>query len=105
MITNATRRATPSLIATRETFRNAGSTLSASWHYRGRGYLPRWATVPANAYVVYSYTTPIGWFNPATGQWTVPKLRYNVTTSRHQSLLLGVIAETGEPVDYLTPTA
>ena len=104
MITNATRATTPSLIATLETFRNAGDTMRASWNGWGRGRLPRWATVPTNAYVVYSYATPIGWFDLVTGRWSVPAVNYSATTSRHQRLLLEGIAETGEFADYLTPT-
>ena len=105
MITNATRRTTPDLIAVRETFRNAGDTMRASWNGWGRGRLPRWATVPDNAYVVYSYATPIGWFDLATGRWTVPAVKYSVTTSRHQHLLRAGIALLGEYADYLTPDA
>lgn len=36
------------------------------------------------AFVVYSYRTPIAWWSEAHG-WTVPPVKYSVTTSRHQS--------------------
>jgi len=35
------------------------------------------------AYVVYSYATPIAWLD--RGAWTVPGVRYSVTTTNHQS--------------------
>lgn len=39
----------------------------------------------SDIYVVYSYQTPIAWY--ANGIWTMPDVRYSVTTSRHQSSL------------------
>lgn len=45
-----------------------------------------WSAMDANdIYVVYSYGTPIAWY--ANGIWTMPDVRYSVTTSRHQSAL------------------
>lgn len=38
-----------------------------------------------DAYVVYSYGTPIAWF--ANSVWYVPNVRYSATTSRHQSAI------------------
>lgn len=44
-------------------------------------------------YVVYSYSTPIGWHIPAsdsdggTAYWVVPDDTYSVTTNRHQGLV------------------
>lgn len=34
-------------------------------------------------YVIYSYGTPIAW-RDRRGEWTVPDVRYSVTTSKHQ---------------------
>lgn len=52
----------------------------------GTGWLPREhrAAVLAADYVVYSYATPIAWHVPGEG-WTVPDVKYSVTTSRHQA--------------------
>lgn len=36
-------------------------------------------------YMVRSYLTPIAWF--ANGEWTIPAVKYSVTTSRHQGKL------------------
>lgn len=37
-------------------------------------------------YIVYSYSTPIGWIAPGFG-WVVPKVRHSTTTSKHQGLV------------------
>ena len=36
-------------------------------------------------YVVYSYQTPIAWH--AGGVWTVPEVKYSVTTTKQQTLV------------------
>jgi hypothetical protein len=36
-------------------------------------------------YVVWSYGTPIAWFYG--GVWSVPDVKYSVTTSRHQNIV------------------
>ena len=36
-------------------------------------------------YVVYSYGTPIAWHH--AGGWSVPSVRYSVTTSKHQGIV------------------
>jgi len=36
-------------------------------------------------YVVYSYGTPIAWHH--VGGWSVPSVRYSVTTSKHQGIV------------------
>lgn len=43
-------------------------------------------------YVVYSYGTPIAWFNPLSQAWTIPGVKYSVTTSKHQGNLSRVMA-------------
>jgi hypothetical protein len=37
-------------------------------------------------YVVYSYGTPIAWFDDLSG-WIVPEEKYSRTTSRHQGVV------------------
>lgn len=41
------------------------------------------ARFTSDFYVIHSYATPIAWF--ANGVWTVPAVKYSVTTSRHQT--------------------
>jgi len=36
---------------------------------------------------VYSYGTPIAWFDREHGVWVVPDVRYSVITAKHQSYL------------------
>lgn len=43
-------------------------------------------------YVVYSYATPIAWCD-VDGAWTMPSLRYSVTTSKHQGIVRRAIHE------------
>ena len=50
---------------------------------RVQGFLR--ATDADDFYAVYSYATPIAWF--AHGVWTVPDVRYSVTTSKHQNIV------------------
>ncbi len=38
-------------------------------------------------YVVYSYDTPIAWYDPFHRQWYYVDAKYSVTTSRHQSIV------------------
>jgi hypothetical protein len=37
--------------------------------------------------VVYSYGTPIAWYDAEFGAWFVPDVTYSVTTSKHQGYL------------------
>lgn len=41
-------------------------------------------------YVVYSYGTPIAWYKQ--GDWTIPALKYSVTTSKHQNYVRRAVA-------------
>jgi len=68
-------------------------TYGELWTY-SRGELPgeywdKFITSGAT-YVVYSYLTPIAWEN-ADGSWTVPDVKYSVTTSRHQSKIAAAV--------------
>lgn len=47
-------------------------------------------------YVVYSYSTPIAWFNGT--HWTIPDTRYSLTTSRHQTVARVAVRMSGEYV-------
>lgn len=37
-------------------------------------------------YIVFSYSTPIGWYHKREG-WIIPRVSYSITTSRHQGIL------------------
>lgn len=37
-------------------------------------------------YIVFSYQTPIMWFDSETGKWRFPRVTYSRTTSQHQSI-------------------
>lgn len=39
------------------------------------------------AYTVYSYATPIAWYDSERAEWVVPDIRYSASTSQHQSLV------------------
>lgn len=41
-------------------------------------------------YVVYSYRTPIAWYG--RDKWTIPAVRYSVTTSNHQGVVRRSVA-------------
>jgi hypothetical protein len=67
-------------------------------HYVYGGQLPREleSDVRQADYIVWSYGTPIAWH--AGGRWTVPNVRYSITTSRHQSTLYMVSGGAYRPV-------
>lgn len=76
-------------IAARKAFSNHNGSLRGTTE-TGTGRLPQdrvngfyRATDADDFYAVYSYATPIAWY--AHGTWTVPAVKYSVTTSRHQS--------------------
>lgn len=94
-------------IARREDFSNATGSLTGKdigVHPTGSrfGWLPEWADHELSkvgwAYVVFSYATPIGWFDHQRSMWVVPRVRYSATTSRHQGLLRRAIGD--RPVEY-----
>ena len=66
------------------------------------GWMPEWAErvlfEVGRAYVVFSYETPIGWFDYRRGTWVMPRVRYSATTSRHQGWLRQAIGD--GPVEY-----
>jgi len=89
----ANRRTAPALISQRVEF--DASTLSARWVYspdfgrlspKNRQLIAQdWRNASSGRlYVVYSYATPIAWYNGEI--WTIPADKYSVTTSRHQSI-------------------
>lgn len=85
-----------------ETFSNSTGSLRGdyAYWYPSTGRLPRGWVERLRAdydvaraegsmfYVVYSYATPIAWGREGD-LLTVPDVRYSVTTSRHQSAVLG----------------
>ena len=86
-----TLREVPGYWAARQPF-NCNGTLSGRTSIEGYGRLPEphvaeLAKVASRvAYVVYSYETPIGWVLD-DGTEEIPKVKYSMTTSRHQRLL------------------
>lgn len=97
-------------IARRETFRNSSASFSGDpvipggWPnpLRYLGYLPKGfhESLSRADYVVYSYSTPIGWHVPGEG-WHVPEVTYSTTTSsRHQPVLRSAVW-----ADIVTPSS
>ena len=104
-----TNREAVGKIARREDFSNSTGSLTGKdlgVHPIGArfGRLPEWAdrelSKVGRAYVVFSYGTPIGWFDYQRGIWTVPRVRYSNVTSRHQGRLRQAIGD--GPVEYLS---
>ena len=36
-------------------------------------------------FTIYSYNTPIAWYDPERSEWVVPNVRYSASTGRHQA--------------------
>lgn len=51
----------------------------------------RWAHI---AYVVFSYSTPIAWYDRDANAWIVPDHTYSVTTTRHQFAVKYALSKT-----------
>lgn len=51
----------------------------------------RWEHV---TYVVFSYQTPIAWFDNDANAWIVPEHTYSVTTTRHQFAVSYALSKT-----------
>lgn len=80
----------------REPFRTSGSLSGRPVNASHRSEWPSLGMLPAEwqteitdsvrrgtlDYVIMSYATPIAWHDSQTG-WTVPRVHYSVTTSRH----------------------
>ena len=106
-----TNREAVGKIARRENFSNAIGSLTGKdvevlpigHRWFGFGWLPEWAKHElfkvGRAFVVFSYETPIGWFDYQRGTWVVPVERYSATTGRHQSRLRQAIGD--QPVEYV----
>ena len=92
-IAKATLRTVHTFVADRVAFNCNGTLTGAAPRELGMPYSGRlpvefrdsfWADITSpDAFVVYSYATPIAWF--ANGEWVVPQAKYSVTTSRHLS--------------------
>ena len=102
-----TNREAVGKIARREDFANSTGSFTGKGigaHPTGSrfGWLPEWADRELSkvgwAYVVFSYATPIGWFDYRRGTWVMPRVRYSATTSRHQGWLRQAIGD--GPVEY-----
>lgn len=82
------------MLEQRTPFTTHGSMRGEPGRYPGYepGILPRayWDSARQAVYTVYSYTTPIAWVD-ANGTWTVPNVRYSVTTTRHQGKVLAAL--------------
>jgi len=94
-------RSAGALIAERIPFRGHNLTGDAVDGPVSPGRLPaecvdslREATT-GGGYVVFSYATPIAWWSPGAG-WTVPEVRYSVTTCRHQAIVRRALATAGD---------
>ena len=106
-----TNREAVGKIARREDFSNATGAFTGKdfeaipigHRWFGFGWMPEWAgrelSKVGRAYVVFSYETPIGWFDYQRGTWVVPVERYSPTTGRHQSRLRQAIGD--GPVEYM----
>lgn len=47
------------------------------------------------AYFVYSYRTPIAWFDKDANSWIMPEHTYSTTTTRHQAAIRYAISTLG----------
>lgn len=47
------------------------------------------------SYVVWSYDTPIAWYDPELKMWITPDEKYSITTSRHQGKIFTAISRIG----------
>lgn len=117
MSKNITNSQIPSYVARRAEFTsNSGHAENVTWTWSQLvGRLPqRWSdkyrsTVDAareagdSVYVVFSYNTPVAWFYD--GVWTVPAVKYSVTTSKFQGLVRTGIRDGGYTDEIVTEVA
>lgn len=59
----------------------------------GRLHYDYYKSLEGAEYVVYSYLTPIAWYNPSEGYWFMPSDKYSLTTTKHQSTIRSAIWE------------
>lgn len=50
-----------------------------------------WVSVAHSDYIVYSYVTPIAWYDVDNG-WVQPSFKYSRTTTRHQNRVATAIS-------------
>lgn len=75
------------------------NSMSGRWEtrYGGYGQMPRAGRVALDlvidrnrdgdgVYIVYSYATPIAWYDSVEGVWYYVDHRYSVTTTNHQRI-------------------
>ena len=53
----------------------------------------RFQADPFIDYCVWSYDTPIAWHSELTGGWTVPDVKYSLTTTKHQTIVRVAVGE------------
>ena len=90
-VSNRSARAS---IERREEFQSHTGNFRGEAHEPGRyvytghlsGRLRTTDTVGQADYIVFSYSTPIGWHIPGEG-WIIPPASYSVTTSNHQGIV------------------
>lgn len=101
MTTTVTRQTAADTIVRQERFKNSGGTFSGgylldTWAEYGKLPIEYRAAFQAAAtlgtYVVWSYRTPIAWFDHIRQTWVTPDVRYSVTTTNHQSIVRQAIA-------------
>jgi hypothetical protein len=66
-------------------------TLYPSWGQLPVPFIRQLKNIPGEVFVVYSYNTPIGWRSPIV-EWTIPDVKYSVSTSHHQNMLRVMVA-------------
>ena len=88
-------------IATRQEFK--ASALSGSPYRMSEGYLTGadceryYADQNSMDYVIYSYHTPIAWHT--LEGWYIVAQKFSVTTSKHQNLVRGAVADSLQGVN------
>lgn len=91
-MSRVTNRGARKKIIDQHPFQSNTGNFHGAWGGNGTtGWLPepwksKFVTRAKEAYVVYSYNTPIAWWDAATG-WVIPDVKYSPTTSRHQSIV------------------
>lgn len=91
MVTRVANRDIP-LFANRHVVAEGYGNMSTGRPY-GTGALPRrlcdifWERRNKIVSVIYSYATPIAWYDSEFDFWFVPDVKYSVTTAKHQGYL------------------
>lgn len=75
-------------------FKTGGALFGIAGPGETFGRLPHqyWQSNAHADYTVMSYATPLAWHVPGEG-WTMPEVKYSVTTSKHQGRIRVALAE------------